>query len=707
MVIIFIGIIATVSYSGYLSREILKHNNKTTENVYEKLMEGSISKTEQIFVDIIMGKYDDFLFFNENTSTGFSNIQTSEIYRNLARLEGYYPELVRSIDIYYHSRDVLISNYNGIKHGAENIRNIGWVEGLSESTENFKWDISIDQNGGIICTYARTYPNFTEFSEAYASIGISFYPAAIKKILEDNNDITEFFVLDDDNIISTNEYNAEFIRKIREKLIDTNLSDSNLFEIDDGNVKKVINVFPIGSTGWYFVRSMPADVLYKDSFAANILVILSCIFAFIVVILVGGRFSHALYKPILKLTKMLNIKNDETLISEYELIHDNIENLNSRLSQMQKAYSYSTPSIIHSFVNRIINNTINGEAGRVLKILDVNFKFSNFRAIRIFDEALYEKNCSRLFACENYTGFSMRLTNSTIVSIVNYKDESAFSDYVTLLKSEFESGKIILAGECRQYMKEFHISYKSIDTVAKYTFFDDSDLIIYDDIAIRENSPQVNMDDDIKNIAASLKDKDIEGFHNKVEEILGKVLVGNLSSENANQILLKMLQEISIFLKKEGIRTEQVSEFDVWEHFSHLNSQREFKNFIFTLIERAFLVVDTQEPHQRRSIIEDTKAFIEQNLSKDISLNIVAENVFISPRYLSRIFKEETGVNFVSYVMDRRMEKAKELLSTTDFSIEVIAGRVGFSGAAYFIKKFKDEFGMTPKSYKLEKKKLK
>ena len=72
----------------------------------------------------------------------------------------------------------------------------------------------------------------------------------------------------------------------------------------------------------------------------------------------------------------------------------------------------------------------------------------------------------------------------------------------------------------------------------------------------------------------------------------------------------------------------------------------------------------------------------------------------ISPYYFSKLFKEETGGNFIDYVTAIRMEKAKELLSSTDKSMKEICSAVGYQDPNYFSRSFKKNVGVTPTEYK-------
>lgn len=100
------------------------------------------------------------------------------------------------------------------------------------------------------------------------------------------------------------------------------------------------------------------------------------------------------------------------------------------------------------------------------------------------------------------------------------------------------------------------------------------------------------------------------------------------------------------------------------------------------------------------SIIEMSQQYIRNNFDKDISLDDVSRAVNISPYYFSKIFKEGTGENFIEYLTGIRIEKAKELLSTTEYSMKEICTMCGYSDPNYFSRSFKKNVGVTPTEYK-------
>ena len=127
-----------------------------------------------------------------------------------------------------------------------------------------------------------------------------------------------------------------------------------------------------------------------------------------------------------------------------------------------------------------------------------------------------------------------------------------------------------------------------------------------------------------------------------------------------------------------------------------MNSFDELRDwFVGKFEEDAIYIADRKET-QSESAVEKAKKYMEENFSKDISLEDVSMKVDISSYYFSKLFKEETGRNFIEYLTELRMEEAKRLLKETDMSMKEICGMVGYSDPNYFSRSFKKYTGVTP-----------
>ena len=99
--------------------------------------------------------------------------------------------------------------------------------------------------------------------------------------------------------------------------------------------------------------------------------------------------------------------------------------------------------------------------------------------------------------------------------------------------------------------------------------------------------------------------------------------------------------------------------------------------------------------------VEDTITFIENNYDQDISLKLVSHKIYINASYLGQVFKKEVGESFTDYVNNYRVQKAKELLTTTSMKVYEISEKVGFMDSHYFIKIFKKYTGLNPSDMKI------
>ena len=100
-----------------------------------------------------------------------------------------------------------------------------------------------------------------------------------------------------------------------------------------------------------------------------------------------------------------------------------------------------------------------------------------------------------------------------------------------------------------------------------------------------------------------------------------------------------------------------------------------------------------------RGEIAKVKSYIQHHYSENnIGAEDLARMVYLSPGYLSTVFKEETGMTLNRYIREVRMNKARDLLGGTNMKITQIAKEVGFSNSSYFCRSFREYFGCSPES---------
>jgi two-component system response regulator YesN len=112
------------------------------------------------------------------------------------------------------------------------------------------------------------------------------------------------------------------------------------------------------------------------------------------------------------------------------------------------------------------------------------------------------------------------------------------------------------------------------------------------------------------------------------------------------------------------------------------------------------LVADQQHPSLPNFMIDKAKRIIDEKYGEAITLQSVADELCIHPVSLSKVFKKEMGQNFLDYLTEVRIEKAKDLLRNSNLKIYEIAEKIGYQEIQYFGKLFKKRMNMTPKEFR-------
>ena len=127
----------------------------------------------------------------------------------------------------------------------------------------------------------------------------------------------------------------------------------------------------------------------------------------------------------------------------------------------------------------------------------------------------------------------------------------------------------------------------------------------------------------------------------------------------------------------------------------------DLKRYFSSILLRMAELRDQASSSQCRSLLKQAVAYIDSHYTEEsLSLNQVAREVNISANYLSAVFSQEIGATFTEYVTGKRMDRAKELLRTTDKRSGEVAAAVGYKDPHYFSFLFKKTQGCTPRDYR-------
>jgi len=161
--------------------------------------------------------------------------------------------------------------------------------------------------------------------------------------------------------------------------------------------------------------------------------------------------------------------------------------------------------------------------------------------------------------------------------------------------------------------------------------------------------------------------------------------------------IIKFLQDLKY--PKEKIDNSLKSMNSLTNHFSSLE---DFNEFYKSILKKAINLRNKSTQKKYAGLIDQAKEYIEQKYAmSDFTLDKIASEVNISSNYFSTIFNQETGMTFIEYLTNIRMEKAKDYLRCSSKKITEIGFLVGYQDSHYFSYIFKKTQNCTPSEYRL------
>ncbi|MDD2534497.1 MAG: PocR ligand-binding domain-containing protein [Eubacteriales bacterium] len=206
-----------------------------------------------------------------------------------------------------------------------------------------------------------------------------------------------------------------------------------------------------------------------------------------------------------------------------------------------------------------------------------------------------------------------------------------------------------------------------------------------------------------QNLIEMIENGDKQSAQACLNEILGHIFFSNGGNI---EVMRARIIELVVLLSRAAIRGGADIEQIFGQNYTYLNKVQSLRNIdeiaywlsaiLTRLTDQVFNLTDIKHA----DVIYRAVAYVKKNYSKKITLEETAEYVYLSPAYFSRVFKDEMGINFNSYINQIRVDAAKKLLLHDDELIIDISTLVGFEGQSYFTKVFKKMTKVTPSRFR-------
>lgn len=615
-------------------------------------------------------------------------------------------EMIDSIYLYNDVDDFILSDS---KYSKDEFADI---DILNVTFEGFEY-ITVPRivKGTIIFSYIKKFSSFDNNS-VYIVINLN-YDNFWKSLSSDSDGLKYFIFNDEYSIIYEDDfYQNEIDKNILEKIVDE--KDIN-FEISHYKDNLYFWKSISSKNKWTFVLTQKSEDLFQAAYILRKFNILSLIIILGISFILAYFFSGYLYKPIRELTKKINqVTQIDTINSknEYQLIEKVVAYLFSKNIKLNNDYEYVLPY----FKQHSINDVLSGDFDldnfkQVLELLDVNFEFSKHYLVLLeLENQTYNNEIKRQLE-ESLDLINMKkiisnINEKRILIIINTMiNINEIYGLISQMHDKFNQNNIKLTISLSDTFEDLESIQENYDKVQKqleYKFFVGKNKVL-SHMVPQQIDKNIFYDKSLeKQLLNYLKKQNEEEACSSLRK-LTEGLKGSLKNIDYIkyvyfQVCLNIIEQMTNF--GFSLKDVEITNREIFAGINEANTLDEMYNFIDEIIRKCIRLFSKLNVMQNDTIINKVKEYINNNYSEDLSLERIAEYVYLSPGYLSTLFKVETGITVFDYLTNLRMEKAKEFLLTTNIKIQDIAIKVGYNSSQSFIRYFKKYYNITPNQFR-------
>lgn len=306
--------------------------------------------------------------------------------------------------------------------------------------------------------------------------------------------------------------------------------------------------------------------------------------------------------------------------------------------------------------------------------------------------------------------------NNEVVTI--YNSSESLSDTIrdiTVCAEEIknmlrrETGISVSAGVGRIYptLGDAALSYQEALKALNYRLVYGNNTVMYIDYVEMKEWKHTHLFSNINEVLTNIQDVLWTGKSDEVIKLIDRTMSNVLNYKGIpyhyiQQVYCQLLSVLLRTIYEMNILPEELygTSIHLYGELLKRNTFEEADHWYKDLVIRVCTAINEKKAVRISNVISDAINYIKSNCNRDLSLSEVADRVNLNPSYFSRLFKEETGTQFVEYVRIAKMDLAKELLKSSNKKIYEICEDLGFLNVQYFSTVFKNTVGMTPNEYK-------
>lgn len=667
-------------------------NDLAFQNIDRQIMEAATEIPQLYFSDIKQN--EDLLLPQEEDVMG-SPAGIRGLVNQMEEIKKFY-SYVKSMDVYYEGTQTVVTGFNLVHHIASDEEIKKYLPWYEEFQKTGKLNAFLESSHGIyptgepVITYASRISR-SKWKDRGIVVAIHISPESLKEYMDEEGGTL---------MVTTPSGKILYLTKGRD------YKEAGLVENDvkkqEEKEKKLVTLLPVhlnsgettvfhsgfqrtGLEYYYYIQN---NRLYADYNVQNRIFLMNfllSIFFNLAILSVFSWFNHCAFKKKMsKASEEITTLNETVRSSRPLLLQNAVRSLilNRRMDQ---AYEQAAEYLQYDSVSTAVlyHPDLNGASDLVFRL----------------QEELLNGNGS-------YHSLFTTMEKGEVAVILSFdaaNKEMAYEDFQKRLFAVTEDCHLILGKALELSKENIRNSYLNAAEIARYRFIYSDRLLLTDaDVEIEKRKGSGSHLRLFEAIERDIFSENFQDFQYHIEALTVSFQEGNYTIDYCMSTLRDLVSLLYQIMNQRQLDMWIIFGYDIREYYKQIESLEEFKVWMLDLC--SILLENMRQKKQNVDTGLQTKltALIDENLENEISLDFLCDRLDMRPDALSRQFKQVMGKGYTEYIKEKKMARVLELLAE-DCSVKEIAGRMGYHSPQYFIKVFKETYGLTPYQYKKQK----
>lgn len=506
--------------------------------------------------------------------------------------------------------------------------------------------------------------------------------------------------------------------------------------IGDESIHKKIEGQPVVITymdsdvsDFKYVRVLPESLFYKEAkYLKNITLGILFILAFLGLIL-SFYFARHNYKPLKRIVLNLPQDGSEDSMNEFDLLEVTLETSYKERRKLHNQLENQNKLLRNNFLVKLLKGRFTREEEIIehCKAYDVEFPYRKFFIVlfKINDLSDFNKTDNKeaeyqlaTFIISNvfkevmskYYECTMVQIDDSLGAILNYNmaKEDYYLGYITetleetysFIEENYHIDFTIALSNGKSLLGLSEAYREALDALTYTRILGPIDIIFYSETLERKHTYDFSNENE-QRLINLIKLGDFNNVKDYIDNIIQQQLKNKISIETTQVLLFDLLSTVKKTIQNAG-EEKLMEELHIMPRMLKSPSIENMRCVLEELIRELCKLKRLKLNQQNEmSMSQMALTFIMDNYQNpDLNVSMLGEQFDITPAYLSKLYKQETGGTLLSTINKVRIEASKKLLCNTSMTVGQIALEVGYSYSNAFIRVFKKYEGVTPGQYK-------